>query len=198
MGLITKVKAGSVSSLSDARYFAGMGVDWLGYDVDPNSESYVSPELFKNIAGWVAGPNRIIELSASSIHHLNDLVQEYSPEGVQLPFGSVSTMPILSLPVFATANLHSFDICEVESSRNKIEYLVLDVSQQPQQELAKDLAGISKHVKILLAITPDTQDIKQLLKNLPIAGVALKGSKELKTGIKDYGYSELLEQLESE
>ena len=198
MSLITKVKAGSVSSLSDARYFAGMGVDWLGFDVDTNSDSYVSPELYKSIAGWVAGPKRIIEIKSLSTQDFSDLIQHYSPEGVQLPLGLISMLPSIKLPIFATASLHSIEIREVELIKNKIDYLLLEIGKPSQQDLAKSLLPYSKFVKILLAVTPDLRDVNDLVKNVPIAGLAFLGSKELKTGLKEYDYSELLEQLESE
>jgi phosphoribosylanthranilate isomerase len=52
MALKTKVKAGNITNLSDARYCAGMGVDWLGFPAD-----VVNPDTFKEITNWVTSLN---------------------------------------------------------------------------------------------------------------------------------------------
>ena len=41
-------------------------------------------------------------------------------------------------------------------------------------------------------------EAKKVLEQLPVSGVALRGSKELQTGIKEYDYAEMLESLEME
>lgn len=44
-----KVKVGNISQFHEARYCAGMGVDWIGFKPMPAGH-------FAEIAGWLAGP----------------------------------------------------------------------------------------------------------------------------------------------
>ena len=49
--LKTKVKASSITNLTDARYFAAWGVNWLGFDLRQGSDTYVQPQLVHAIKG---------------------------------------------------------------------------------------------------------------------------------------------------
>jgi len=58
--LKTKVKVSKVTNLSEARYCAGMGVDFLSFPV-----SSVDPKTYQEITGWVAGPLFGVEIDSN-------------------------------------------------------------------------------------------------------------------------------------
>ena len=60
--LITKVKVGQVTNLSEARYCAGMGVDFLSFPIVS-----IDPKTYQEITGWVAGPKFGIEVNPDNI-----------------------------------------------------------------------------------------------------------------------------------
>jgi phosphoribosylanthranilate isomerase len=192
--LITKVKAGAVSSLSDARFFAGMGVDWLGFDVNPTSESFVNVDLYKSLVGWVSGPKRVIEIpKALDTDSIAKLISDYLPECIEVELSEIEKFNY-DLPIFARAQLEDIHISKITSSIN---YLVLETNAD-LFKYADELKSLATQTSILVSISPNQQDIKKVLNELPIAGIALRGSQEVQTGIKDYDYSELLESLETE
>ena len=195
MSLITKVKAGSISSLSDARYFAGMGVDWIGFNVNPKSEMFVSPELYKSIAGWVTGPKKIIEIPADVDLDVEQLLTDYQPDGVQVHYRDLRWRNA-GIPIFASARVDELDLTGASNPFGRCEYLVLDLLGNDPLHSINLLQTISKSCPILLSVEPQQNVIRRIIDELPIAGVALKGSNEIKTGLKEYDYSELLEQLE--
>ena len=45
MMLKKRVKAGSVTHLTDARYFAAWDVEFIGFCFDPESSDYISPRM---------------------------------------------------------------------------------------------------------------------------------------------------------
>jgi hypothetical protein len=55
--LKTKVKVSSIENLSDARYCAGMGVEWLGFPLA------MPLEKFAEIRNWLAGVQIVGEAS---------------------------------------------------------------------------------------------------------------------------------------
>ena len=57
--LRTKVKISAVTNLSDARYCAGMGVEWIGFSMDT-----VPAEKYGEIRGWLAGVQVVGETDA--------------------------------------------------------------------------------------------------------------------------------------
>ena len=83
MGLMIPVILNSVNNLSDARYAAGMGVDWMGFQVDKEAERYVSPELFKAITSWVAGVQMVAEIVILNPETLHRIKVEYQPDFIQ-------------------------------------------------------------------------------------------------------------------
>ena len=192
--LITKVKAGSVSSLSDARFFAGMGVDWLGFDVNPTSESFVSVDLYKSLVGWVSGPKRVIEIPKQlDANSISKLIDDYLPEWIEAELSEIKNFNY-DLPILAREQLENLNINKITSS---VKYLILETNDNifKHADLLKDIA---RQTPILLSVSPGRKDIKKILDELPVAGIALRGSKEMQTGIKVYDYSELLESLEME
>ncbi len=82
MALKLKVKVGGITNLSEARYCAGMGCDYLGFPVGGQG---LSVEEFKDIAGWVSGPTLVLELDHLEgddvIHHI---LKELKPPLVQV------------------------------------------------------------------------------------------------------------------
>jgi phosphoribosylanthranilate isomerase len=197
MSLITKVKAGSVSSLSDARYFAGMGVDWLGFDVNPSSGSFVSVELYKNMAGWVSGPKRVIEnhgpVDAATIQRLQ---ADYEPDFIEVDLDQLNKLPS-GMKAFARANLANIEMKQLVNYSKQIECLVLQIDGNPFLAF-KALQEIASQARVLLNVSPDFKESQKAIRELPITGIALTGSKELKVGVKSYDYSEILELLDDE
>jgi len=73
MSLKTKVKISQVTNLSDARYCAGMGVHYLGFNFVAGHEFYVQPEHFMEIRSWITGPELVGEFEDSDISRIREL-----------------------------------------------------------------------------------------------------------------------------
>lgn len=198
MALITKVKAGSVSSLSDARYFSGMGVDWLGFDLNPASAHYVSPALYQSIAGWVSGPKRVIELLKDfSKADLTELISQYAPDAIETTLDQLDAIQSqTNLPIIARIDLDKEPALSSSLITNPFEYILVS-SENPLAHRSR-LEELSRIAPILLNINADTNNVKELLADLPLAGISLQGSIEIKVGEKDYPFADLLESLDED
>ena len=64
-----KIIVQNITNLTDARYFAAWGVDYLSYNLDPASEYAITMETAMEISGWVEGPKTLIE--SKSIDYLD-------------------------------------------------------------------------------------------------------------------------------
>ncbi len=162
MSLQTKVKAGNITNLHDARYCAGMGVDWLGFRADT-----VDAVTFKEITHWVSGPQFVLELSErtsiDSIALYPVSVFEISHRQLnlidQLPHGKW----IVKLPLSAW----NADKNELVKQKEKISHLVIDLDVPD----AEQLLDVSAHFKILVH-----QHIAFSLKEvlaLPVDGISV-------------------------
>jgi len=62
--LARKVIVQNITNLTDARYFAAWGVDYLSFNMNAESEYYLPWEKISEIIEWVEGPGALIEANS--------------------------------------------------------------------------------------------------------------------------------------
>ena len=185
--LITKVKVGKVTNLSEARYCAGMGVDFLSFPT-----SSIDPKMYKEITGWVAGPKFGIEIGTKDI----SLIPEYKAD-----FIDVSADQIFhftegeNLMVNLAAGEWQRERPSLLQSKAKILFVELEISSL-DESVVKTVKEIAVNFEILLRPSEEI-NLEKILK-LPIAGLSLEGNAETKPGLKEYPLSEILEKLDTD
>lgn len=193
MSLKTKVKAGNITNLSDARYCAGMGVDWLGFPADS-----IDPKTFAEITGWVTGPQFVLELSAGPIP---ESLSDYAVDTIQVNYQQVRNSEVLSNHQFIVAlSLTDWNDAKAELIKNKYRIqhiLVLNLTGDKDRD-ENMLSEIASQAEVLISLEGCPYSLPEVLE-FPIAGINIAGNNELKPGLKDYTeLAEVLEQLESE
>jgi phosphoribosylanthranilate isomerase len=186
MSLKTKVKAGNITNLSDARYCAGMGVDWLSFPADA-----VNPTAFKEITDWVIGPQFVLEVTKAT---LVDVISQYSVATLEIAaeqLNLIDRLPSMGWIVRLSVSEWSIQKNEFLKHKDKISYLVLELDSHDLHVVA-DMAS---HFKILINQS-EAQSMDDVLA-LPIEGINVSGENELKPGLKDFErLSSILEELE--
>ena len=186
MSLKTKVKAGNITNLSDARYCAGMGVDWMSF---PAHE--VNPVTFKEITDWVTGPEFILEMNESTPL---PSIEQYPVSTLEISFGQLSLIDLLPEASFIVATpLSAWDSIKSEllKYKSRINFLVIELDS-PGIHLVQEVASQFK----VLINQSGKYPIVELL-SLPIEGINVTGESELKPGLKDFDkLSSILEELE--
>ena len=66
-----KIIANRVTNLTDARYFAAMGVDWIGFDM--GTDSQLSIEHVIAFSDWVEGPQFYLDVRGRSEEQIADV-----------------------------------------------------------------------------------------------------------------------------
>jgi phosphoribosylanthranilate isomerase len=181
--LKTKVKVSSVTNLSEARYCAGMGVDFLSFPVS------VDPKTYQDITGWVAGPQFGVETE-----NYTEQLNQYSADFIQVSVNAIDQMPdtvklIVSLPI----DLWPGEKAKLIASKDRILFLELVVPALGEREesVIKEAAAEFE----LFVKSSDNSNLDRML-SLPISGISLEGSAEVKVGLKEYPLAEVLEKLE--
>ncbi len=194
MSLKTKVKVGNITNLSDARYCAGMGVDMLGFPVTgPNA---VSLEKFKEINGWVTGPELVLEIDCAE--NATELIKQFYGNHIEIDATLLPALEdIKDLSLLVRVDLGDWKKTSslLHPYKQYIKYLIvkdyLDASIKVLKEVALDYSVLAEY-------SSEDGSLDELL-DLPVEGVALKGGQELKPGLKDYEeLSAILEKLEAE
>ncbi len=201
MSLRTFVKISNISSLSDARYCAGMGVDILGFNIDPNSKERILPEDFKEITDWVAGVKFAGEFHASTIDEIKASLKDYP-----IDFIEISTMELiekaglLQLPILFKVFIETKE--DLENLPSTLSYLdelvsivILKCDNAALYEvLDQQLSFYNGNVRLLKGyqVTPlDTM--------AQFPGLEMEATKEEKPGFKDYGdIMDVLEVIEED
>ncbi|MEQ9426609.1 MAG: hypothetical protein RJQ09_19455 [Cyclobacteriaceae bacterium] len=182
MALKTIVKVGNITNLSDARYCAGMGVEMLGFDLNPKSEAYVSPEFFKEISGWVAGVKYVGECAGMPAQEIKKVLGDYELDLIEIDEESLE----LALDTGMEYILKSV----------KVPDQLPDGVTFIHREEAVQNDKVS-NAKLLIGGNLDDSKVLKLIENTSVSGICLQGSTEDKPGFKDYdALADILEALE--
>lgn len=83
--LKTQIIASDLSNLTDARYFAAWGVDFMAFNCNPGEENYVEPSVLVEMKEWVEGPFFLGRFNGlSPLADIENLVEESGLDGVIL------------------------------------------------------------------------------------------------------------------
>lgn len=191
MSLKTKVKAGNITNLSDARYCAGMGVDWLGFPSDR-----IDAKTFGEITGWVTGPQFILELSAGSI---SESLGEYSVDFLQIDYTQLKEIQNVSNATFIV-KLSILDWINAKAAISKnidrISFLLLTDLNKSASSNQDTLDEIQSYADIFIELDSCNYTLEEVL-DLSVSGIGISGNQELKPGLKDYTeLADVLERLE--
>lgn len=212
MGLRTFVKV-SVNNLSDARYCAGMGVDMLGFCLEAENPNYVSPERYFEIIGWLAGVEFIAEFHSYDLEHMNRILADYPVHGLQIDREDVLEQlrqisintDVHGLPVLFRIELQAHrNLFTIEPLLEKYHQIVRcfvlesEVDRLTVSEL-QQLKKLAARYPLLLGYGITAENIDLILQEVPLKGIALYGSDELRPGLKDFDeLADILEILETD
>jgi phosphoribosylanthranilate isomerase len=198
--LKTKIKAGQTTNLTDARYFAAWGVDWLGFCLEPNTDNYLPPANVAAIKEWVEGPKMVGEMGMQSAAEINALVEALELDAVQLGmFVGEDVLENLSdVFVFKEIVIENLETLQADIrfhfekfeayvncfilvfDKNGIAYSDLDA---PNRAFIQEIA---QRNNILLSIDLKTAHLNELLEEIGPLGLHVKGGEEEKVGYKSF------------
>lgn len=181
MPLKTIVKASGITNLSDARYCAGMGVDFLGFQVSPEHPDFIPLDLYRDIRGWVTGPKFVAEIADGAVADTDKLIADYAPDFLELDVTSYMLLKKTpALPIIL--RLDQSNISTVDWAM--VAYVVVD--------------DIHIHASVASKILVRIQDGRLISSILEKGlGIEVKGSQEVRPGYKDFtSLADILEQLD--
>lgn len=201
--LKTKVKASSVTNLTDARYFAAWEAEWLGFNFDAGSEEHLSPQNMIAIKEWVDGVKVVGEFGA--VHLADDIkaaVDLVGLDAVQLSMlteretvTELSEYKVIKEFIVQDDSTEA-DIAEhladfaaytenflLDFSKSKFTWEVLQDNKQITVPFLKELCG-DFQIIIDLDFTGDM--IEEFLDTVFPHGISIKGGAEEKVGFKSF------------
>ena len=206
MALLLPVKVGSLTNLSDARYCAAMGVTMLGFTLEAESPEFVPAAAFGEMAGWLAGVQLWGEGVTATAETLAAWRAAYALDGLQVESSpDWAGLAAAGLPLLCRVDWDQ--IQDATRFRARYESVAPHVRgfvlESQHTELSPDrrteLGRLAVDFPLLLGFGLHPESVRDVVAELPVWGLALRGSAEIRPGYKDYGeLADVLEKLETE
>jgi phosphoribosylanthranilate isomerase len=195
--LKTQVKVSSIANLSDARYCAGMGVEWLGFPLQE-----ITLERFTEIRNWLAGVQIVGEFTKATADQVREAVTTYQPDVIEVD-SSVSLVAIQSIDVskILRVNIDTDNLPAIfAASAPYVSHFLL------VGDSADSLIGMEASVEIWAAQYPiivgldiPEDDLDEWVEQSSIQGIGLVAGEEDRPGFRDFtDLMTILEKLETE
>lgn len=195
--LKTRVKVSGIENLSDARYCAGMGVDWLGF---PMAE--MSVEKFTEIRNWLAGVEIVGEACGCLAAEIIELCTVFKPDVLEIDSSvHLEAIASIEIPKILRVNIDTDNLPALFVSAGPYVKQFLLVGNDPNS-----LSGMEASVEIWAAKYPilvgleiPEEDLDEWIEQSSIVGIGLTAGKEERPGFRDFtDLMSILEKLETE
>ncbi len=203
MALIYSVYISDVDNLSDARYSAGMGVDFIGFRLDPHDDGSLSPEKFKEISEWISGVKIVGEFGDANPYEVEVALSKFKVDYLLISDASqINAFTSFDIPIILKIIVNEESKSEMSSTLNYcsgfVEYFLLESRKEVLGEKEIKLINTySTQFPILLGYGINMENAKTIVSKLNIKGISLKGSSEIRPGYKDFDeMANILEVLE--
>lgn len=206
-----RIKASQISNLTDARYFAAWGVDWMGFNLNPETEQNLNVHELAAITEWVEGPEMIGEFSSmTDAEQITKVVNDYGLHGLQVGmFAEIALLEKLEnqfiLQEWVLEKSADLDWLKdrLKERSDYVNVFVLNFSTNQigvdslNREEQDALKLICQEFKVLLDTGLSAQNIFQLNESILPHGYCLTGGEEEKVGFKSFDeLDEIFEAIE--
>jgi hypothetical protein len=162
----------NINHLTDARYFAAMGVDWMSIRLNADPTSFSKWHMLKD---WVAGVKLAAEIQDDDEMLLARTIIDAEPDGIILNQLKIPEVPD-NIQLFYEADSIE-DFIQPGEGTFIIQYDVLEMDKILQ--LPSD--------RIFLQASWSLIQLELLLNKGYTGGICFLGGAEDKTGMRDYG-----------
>jgi phosphoribosylanthranilate isomerase len=189
MALRTNVYISDVTNLTEARYYAGMGVSIIGFDATPDHTSFISTQQFDAITSWLSGIQTSWQWHSAPSEQLMQLIDSSPADFIELnATPTTDQLQFLSRPLLirtsSVKDIQAIDLLPLNSV-----YAIIwegDLSV---------ITSLNTPLSCFIETQPPFDQLDSILKWNK--GLGLKGSPESRPGWNDFDQmADLLESLE--
>ncbi len=195
--LKTKIKASSIANLTDARYFAAWGVDWLGFDLQT-----ISVEDVKTMKDWLEGPVFVGEFGVQDEQRMEEIVSFLGLDAIQINmfatpphFLKQEEIQLFQEIVIETTTNEDNIQSILTTNESLVDTFIIDLSKNAfswNDIINGTVLGLDtlnewcKNFNILLDIDQKAANWMQILEQSHAIGFSVKGGEEEKVGYKSF------------
>lgn len=193
--LKTQILAAEVSNLTDARYFAAWGVDYISFNCNQGEENYIAETALAEIKDWIEGPKFLAYFNGlDEAHKMEQFVDQMALQGMVLgPFAPENTIKSLD------AEMLFKEFVEADAEKIMTEHFETEYEHQSLLQIVKTNRTKASNFflkKVLLDIEDLDLETVQKVLNESQCGLVLRGGQEEKVGLKSFDFlDEVFEML---
>ena len=196
-----RVKAAAVANLTDARYFAALGVDYLGFALEPGAAGFVDAAQVATLRDWIEGPALVGEFGHVDVSRIVAQAEALRLDVIQVgPFGrtreivAATELPVLQELIMGPG----FGIAEgqriVDANAANVQAFIVNFSRngstwewlREQPAHIAWLAELCDDFAVLLDVPAAPYQIDEILDTLAPEGLQLTGGEEEAVGVKAF------------
>ncbi len=185
----TGIKLGGVTNLTDARYAAAQGINYIGFCFDANDPGFIPPIKAREIMDWITGSHMVAEFKEHSLSDIINICELIHPDVVEVN-NSIPAQDLLSvgLPVIKKINMEGLSetalAAQIESFAEVADAFHLFGTKENISDAF--LSKIIAENKIIWGFAFDITPLEKVLSDFKPYAVQLIGSDEEMPGYKDF------------
>lgn len=191
------VKLSNIQHLSDARYGAGMGCQWLGFDLQT-----LDVAKLEEMAAWLEGPALVGEVGQLNPEEVLPFVQSQRLAYLQIKgLAAFHQFASLGLPLIYEVDLENDSLPDVFFNLgSKVAYFLVQVpDQQSLDSHAGALETWAAQFPIILSADWTEDAALEWVQKEVLAGISLSSASEDRPGFRDFSdLMRILEALDTE
>lgn len=190
-------KFGDVTNLGDARFAAGVGARFLGFNFEQDHPYHINALKAHEITQWLSGPAYIAEYRHFDAEQIRNLLELIPFDYVLFPFAEKpQVMPELPVPFIMEVmpgeeedflamldeTIHQPELVQYADRRSDaVEQLLANLNYQEQ------LHKLNQRKPLLLNMPFVPDNVVEAVQKAFPYGIALQASQEEKVGFNDFG-----------
>jgi phosphoribosylanthranilate isomerase len=186
-----KIKLGNITNLSDARFAAAAGIEYMGFCFDTNNINYIPPVKAKQIIDWTSGCFVVAEFGNQSINEILAITEMLNIDIVEINNNLLPTelveidKPIIKKVDISLLNKETLTE-EITSFSTKVDAFHFFASNENNSISKEQLKEICANNKIIWGLNTSSKTIKSISETYHPFAINIIGGDEEKTGVKDF------------
>lgn len=196
------IKASQIANLTDARYFAAMGVNWMGFNFNASDSNFISPTAVHAIKEWVEGPLFVGEFGLQPADSIKEIALGLELDMVQLnmltdletieAIGNIpkiveivieDTLTVEALEAILARLAPAVDCFLLSFEKNKILWQGIGQACKISKE---ELKRVFQRFKVILDIDLSIDNVEEIMEELNPYGLNVSGGQEEQVGVKSF------------
>lgn len=186
-----KIKLGNITNLSDARFAAAAGIEYMGFCFDTNNINYIAPVKAKQIIDWTSGCFVVAEFGNQTINEIAAITEMLNIDIVEINNNLLQTdLSEIDKPIIKKLDISLYNIesltNEMAAFSAKVDAFHLFSSNENISISIEQLKEICANNKIIWGLNTSSKTIKNIIETYHPYAINIVGGNEEKTGVKDF------------